>query len=70
MRKLALLAAGLMLASSNFASAAPASPASADQWLSRGEPLVISVAQKKGKKAKKSKPSSGDMKGMPPGHKM
>ncbi|MBX9823002.1 hypothetical protein [Afipia birgiae] len=72
MRKLTLLVAtGLMLAGGNFASAAPAAPASADQWLSRGEPLVISVAQKKAKKAKKSKPSSGsDMKGMPPGHKM
>ena len=72
MRKLALLVAtGLMLTGGNFASAAPATPASADPWLSRGEPLVTSVAQKKGKKAKKSKASSGsDMKGMPPGHKM
>lgn len=74
MRKLALLVAtGLMLTGGNFASAAPVTPASADPWLSRGEPLVTSVAQKNGKKAKKSKPSSGnmgDMKGMPPGHKM
>jgi hypothetical protein len=73
--RIAFLATTFILAGSTFAFAVPARVGVAGQFSQMAENSVTLVAQDKAKKSKKSKksgskPSGGNMPGMPPGHKM